>query len=201
MGPQVPMFLVHGSCYLGHLVFELLLKKLHRWRQKDCFRSCLFHFSSATFVNLNTDKKVLVCRCTLSNQQHGETHVAPAVPNVYPKSHQSSRELSPAPEGGKLHELYNVLQSYFTTSLTMKMFSSSFLSIEPFPSASYSLKYHFNFWSIFPRITRFIAAINSKKSINPSYRKQGGKENKYLRKINCFLFEKSWFMSRTISTN
>lgn len=52
--------------------------------------------------------------------------------------------------------------------LTANMLNSSFLSIHPFPSASYSLKYHFNFWSIFPRITRFIAAMNSKKSINPS---------------------------------
>lgn len=87
----------------------------------------------------------------------------------------------------------NYIMSYrghFITSLTMKMFRSSFLSIEPFPSASYSLKYHFNFCSIFPRTTRFTAAINSKKSINPSYGKQGEKRNKYLRKTIVFNFRR-----------
>lgn len=67
-----------------------------------------------------------------------------------------------------IHRHDTQIYTYAHTILTVNMLTSSFLSIVPFPSASYSLKYHFNFWSIFPRITRFIAAINSKKSIKPS---------------------------------
>lgn len=48
------------------------------------------------------------------------------------------------------------------------MFRSSWRSMQPFPSTSYSLKYQRSLCSIFPRITRLRAATYSMKSMYPS---------------------------------